>query len=97
MKENWTNKFLENGGLSYVINAFLARCGSSLQDSDTFKLQEVKFMLSILRVYISSAISAQTLIKQGGEAKDFTTRKIIEIMKGSCSSSLLDEIDFKEL
>lgn len=52
-------------------------------------------MLSILKVYIASAIKAQSLLKASQPATDFTTRKLMEIM--SKGNNLLDTIDFKQL
>jgi hypothetical protein len=44
LKQSWTDKFLENRGLNYVVTGFFDKC----DEAST----EVKFLLSILTVYI---------------------------------------------
>jgi hypothetical protein len=52
LKENWTIKFLSEGGFGYILERF-----ASLQLSDDeFKLHELKFTLSVLKKYIISGI-----------------------------------------
>ena len=58
LKQNWTKKFLENGGLSYAFDVFL-NCSSHVASGDRFRMQELKFIFSILRVYLTAAITAQ--------------------------------------
>jgi hypothetical protein len=57
LKENWTTKFLENGGLTYVVNRFM-KLRDSLDISDKFKKQEIKFTITVLRRFLASAFHA---------------------------------------
>lgn len=95
LKQNWTNKFLENGGLSYIINTFFTRSSENVEDH--YKLQELKFMLTIMRVFITAAIQAKVQIDLGTSSSDNTVSKMIDIMKGPNGTRILDEINFKEI
>lgn len=54
-KQTWSTKFIKNGGLTYVYNAF-----NEVSDlSDRFHLLKVKFLVSLLKVYLTAAINTQ--------------------------------------
>jgi hypothetical protein len=95
LKQNWTNKFLENGGLSYIINSFFTRSSENVVDH--YKLQELKFMLTIMRVFITAAIQAKIEIDNGTQSNDNTVTKMMDIMKGPNGTKILEEINFKEI
>ena len=52
LKENWTIKFLSEGGFAYILERF----GCLELSDDEFKLHELKFTLSVLKKYIISGI-----------------------------------------
>ena len=61
LKQNWTNKFLENDGLIFVINLFLSKSVESTSNRNKFQWQEIKFMLIILKVFVGAAIAARDI------------------------------------
>jgi len=54
MKQTWSNKFLQNGGLNYVYSSFVNCETKNIHEQ--FHLKKTNFMLAILRVFVSAAI-----------------------------------------
>lgn len=70
----------------------------NLDISDKFKIQEIKFTITVLRRFLASAFHARVVIAENKEDKvtDFTTKKLIGLLKAG-NFSVLEQIDFKLL